>query len=318
MATLILETSGRQGHRIHHVTAPVVRVGRAFDNDVILTDPTVSPHHFVLRLNDRNLYELHPIGEENGIRIGRRQLREARELDELPLEFDAGRTRIRLLESTQPVEPTRLLNCRHGACIFGHWAWALVLFGVMIALSATDNYLSTFEKLSWSSFWRDQVTIVLVAVALTIGLVAINRLTSQRWDLPACLSFVGLLLGLALLIDLLTPFIDYYFNTAIPSFTFSLAWSLVVMPVSLSWFLIRLNHGNRVSSLVIVAMLLSPAAYFQVKETIAYFNLADQFSRKAFYTTTLVPWDQRYSKTLTIDEFSQMQLQRVQAQAPKD
>jgi hypothetical protein len=295
----------------------VVRVGRAFDNDIILSDPTVSPYHFVLRRNDRDIYELHPTGDENGIQIGRRQLTVARELSELPVEFDAGRTRVRVLDPGQPVAPTRLLNCRHGLCVFGHWAWALVLFGLLIALSATDNYLSTFEEISWDSFWRDQLTIILVAVALAVGLVAINRLTSHRWDFPASLSFVSLLLGIALFLDLLTPFVDYYFNSAIPSFTLSIAWSLLIMPLSLSWFLIRLNHGNRVASLIIIAMLLTPAAYFQVKEAIVYFDIGDQFSRKAFYTNTLIPWDYRNSETLTIDEFSQIQRRRIHTQNPE-
>ena len=129
MATLIIEFPGRNGHEYHKIYRSVVRVGRALDNDIILSDPTVSPYHFVIRRNESGEYELHSLADENGIRIDRRRVSERIKITELPLDFEAGRTRIRLLDRSQPVAPTRLISCRNGgACLFGHWGWALFLY----------------------------------------------------------------------------------------------------------------------------------------------------------------------------------------------
>ena len=52
MAALILEVVARHGSQFHPLDKPVIRIGRALDNDIILTDPAISPHHLVIRRSD--------------------------------------------------------------------------------------------------------------------------------------------------------------------------------------------------------------------------------------------------------------------------
>jgi len=311
MAALILEVQGRHGPVFHKIDQPVTRVGRAFDNDVILADPTVSAHHFIIRRDVDGSFILHPTSDENGLRSGGRQITEPMKVPSHALVLDAGRSHMRLLPSDAPVEPTRLMNCPGGTCVFGHWGWALLLFGFLVTISAVDNFLSTPLRLSWDSYWKDQVVIILVVVSLAVGLLVVNRLTSHRWDFASSLSFVSLLLALNLIFDRGLPFIDYYFNSALPTFGFSIMWSLLVMPIALIWFLLKLHHGHVVGSLVIVAMLLSPAAYFQIKEVSRYYDLWNDFSGKAFYESTLVPWDIRRARTLSLADYAEYQSRRA-------
>ncbi|MCB1774723.1 MAG: FHA domain-containing protein, partial [Gammaproteobacteria bacterium] len=298
MAALILEIQGRHGPVYHKIDQAITRVGRAFDNDIILSDPTVSAHHFVVRRDADGGFVLHPGSDENGLRHDRRKISEPLVLQSREFVFEAGRTRMRLLPVDAPIAPTRLMHCPGGACLFGHWGWALLLFGVLVAFSAVDNFLSTPLQLSWESYWKDQVIIVLIIAGFAFGLLVVNRLTSHRWDFAASLSFVSLALGLNMIIDRGLPFIDYYFNSAIPSFAFGIVWGLLIMPVALLWFLLKLQHGNTVGSLVTVAMLLSPAAYFQVDKLGDHYDLWDEFSGTAYYESTLVPWDYRREPTL--------------------
>lgn len=53
MEQMILEIL-REGHRIEHrsFSDPAVRIGRSFDNDVIIADPFVSGHHCVIRSHE--------------------------------------------------------------------------------------------------------------------------------------------------------------------------------------------------------------------------------------------------------------------------
>jgi hypothetical protein len=287
-------------------------VGRAFDNDIILSDPTVSPHHFVIRRNESDEHELLSLADENGIRINHRRVSERIKLSELPLEFEAGRTRLRLLDRSQPVAPTRLISCRNGgACLFGHWGWTLFLFAALMILSAVDNYLSTPLLISWASYGQDQVIFVLTTLSLWVGLLIVNRLTSQRWDYPSSLSFVSLMLTIALLLELAIPFLDYFFTSPLPGFTVNLAWSVILVPLFMGWFLVRLQHGSYAFSVLIIVVILSPGAYFQVKQLATHFGFFDVFSKQASYSQSLYPWEKRIKGTLSIDDFAETALPSV-------
>lgn len=315
MAALIIEIPGRHGSRYFPISKPVVRVGRALDNDLILSDPSVSPYHFALRRTEDGGYQLHSLADENGIWIRGRQIAEPLDLSGLPLEFDAGRTRIRILDRSQSVAPTRLISCLNGGrCVFGNWGWALALFAVLIAFSAFDNYLSTPQVLSWKSFWRDQLTIIVTVLGVSLGLLIINRLTSQRWDYPSSLSFVSLLLITAFALDQFIPFADYFLTSPLPGYIISVAWVLILLPLALAWFLIRLHHGNTAGSILLITLLLTPAAYVQIKDLVTHYNLLDDFSKKAFYSDSLYPWDKRISETLSIDEFIQITDENISAE----
>ena len=304
MAALILEVVARHGSQFFPLDKPVVRVGRALDNDIILTDPALSPYHLVIRRTPRGLFELVPVADENGIRVGRQRLDQTVRLDELPLEFDAGRTRFRIHERTQPVAPTRLISCRNGgACIFGHWGWAIALFTLMTLVSAYDNYLSTHRLLSWDSYWSDQLVITGTALAMSVGLLVVNRMISHRWDYPAALSFVSLLLIGAFLLAEAATFINYLFTSELPGFAINLGWRALILPAATAWFLIRLNHGNHVTSWIVVVMLYTPFAYVQFKQLDAHYNLLGEFSKKTYYSNSLYPWDYRLEQTIPIQEF---------------
>lgn len=318
MATLILAFPGRNGHEYHKINRPVVRVGRALDNDIILSDPTVSPYHFVIRRNEADEHELHSLADENGIRINQRRISEPVKINHLPLDFDAGRTRIRLMESSQPVAPTRLISCRDGgACLFGHWGWSLFLFTALMLLSAVDNYLSTPLLISWKSYGQDQAIFVLFTLGLWVGLLIVNRFTSQRWDYPSSLSFVSLMLTIALLLELLVPFLDYFFTSPLPGFTVNLAWSVVLVPLLIGWFLVRLQHGNFASSVLFIIVLLSPGAYFQVRQLATHYGFFDMFSKKAFYSHSLYPWGKQIKGTLSIDDFAETAMPSVRPEYSK-
>lgn len=312
MAALIIELPGRGGSQFHKIEKAVTRVGRALDNDIILSDPTVSPYHFTICRNPEGVYELHSLADENGIRVGRRRIEEPFALSRLPLRFDVGRTEVHILDSTQPVPPTRLISCQDGgACLFGHWGWALLLFGLFFALSAVDNYLSTPRLITWESFGRDQLNITLVALGLSFVLLAINRLTSQRWDYSSSLSFTSLTLISMLLLDQLIPFLDYVFTSPLPGFLIDLLWIVILLPLAMAWFLVRLHHGNTGASVFFILFLLTPVAYFQLKEIADEYDIFQTFSKKAFYSDALYPSDRRLSPTISIDEFARLSAQSV-------
>lgn len=319
MAALILEIVSRHGSQFYPIDKPVVRVGRALDNDIILGDPSVSPYHFTIRQGSDKIRQLVSLADENGIRINRRKAADTVNLDRLPLAFDAGRTHLRILDRSQAVAPTRLISCHDGkSCIFGNWGWAIALFIGMVVLTGYDNYLSTPKVLSWDSFWSDQLVIVAAAIGLSVGLLLVNRVTSHRWDWPSSLSFVSITLIGAFLLDQLIPFADYFFTSELPGFAISLIWIALVLPLAAAWFLISLNHGNNITSWILIAILFTPAAYLQFKQLGAHYNLFNEFSKRTYYSQALYPWDLRLQQTVTIEEFAANNLKLGQEQASID
>lgn len=316
MAALMLELVSRHGSHFYPIDKPVVRVGRALDNDVIIGDPSVSPYHFTIRQRPDKSYELVSLADENGIRINRRQVNEATRLDKLPLAFDAGRTHVRIHDRAAAVAPTRLISCRDGrSCIFGNWGWAIALFMAMLALTGYDNYLSTPKLLSWDSFWSDQLVVLAAALGLSVGLLVVNRITSHRWDWPSSISFVSITLIVAFFLDLLLPFTDYFFTSELPGFVISITWIALALPLATAWFLIGLNHGSSVTSWILIAILFTPVAYLQFKQAGDHYNLFDEFSKKTYYSQALYPWDLRLQPTVSIEQFSANNLEHQRKRA---
>ncbi len=314
MAALIIEIQNRHDHRFYKVTKSTLRVGRALDNDIIIADPSVSPYHFNLQQREDGRYELRSLADENGIRVRGKQVNDTISLERLPLSFEAGRTRVRILEQSHPVAPTRLISCRNGsACIFGHWGWAVLLFAAFMVVSSLETYLSTPFMLTWESFGETLLTNTVGVIVLAAGLFVVNRLASHHWDFPASLSLVSLILIASILIEGVIPYVNYIFTTDLPGYAITLAWSIVLMPWIIGWFLIRLNHANVLAGAVVVIAVLVPNAFLNIKAVADRYNLLNDFSPAAFYSDDLVPWDHRLQDTISIDEFAETSLQNLKS-----
>ena len=108
----ILDRDGqvRQTHPVH---AWPLSIGRSFDNDLVLTDPHVAPHHLVIRPDDSGRLVLDVADTRNGVSLGRERLRQgerrtlgapdgkpgalcAAQTAPGPVDLALGRTRLRL------------------------------------------------------------------------------------------------------------------------------------------------------------------------------------------------------------------------------
>ena len=90
MAPLILEIGTRGLHRYHVIDQEITTVGRALDNDIILSDPTVAPRHLkIIRYGDDSV-EVVNLAEVNPTRINR-QKKSSLVTTSLPLDLEIGR-----------------------------------------------------------------------------------------------------------------------------------------------------------------------------------------------------------------------------------
>ena len=69
MEGLILEVKTRGLHRYFELDQPVTRIGRALDNDVILSDPTVAPYHLKISRTESGGVDIENLTEVNPVKI---------------------------------------------------------------------------------------------------------------------------------------------------------------------------------------------------------------------------------------------------------
>ncbi|MEO7337641.1 MAG: FHA domain-containing protein [Caldimonas sp.] len=146
-ATALLEVLDRDGHvrqawPIHRWPA---RVGRALDNDVVLSDPHVAAHHFSISDAGDGAFAIEAGATVNGVVVGNRRIvggeRLAVDRAAAAIELVAGRTRLRLrladtaLADELPLARLAVRHLRPGP--------TLAVSGLLLAGLAFNTYLET-------------------------------------------------------------------------------------------------------------------------------------------------------------------------------
>jgi len=103
----VLNRHGEVAHRHATRTLPV-RIGRAYDNDLILEDPYVAPHHAIVARTPAGELELVDPGSRNGLFSARSRQRITRERVDPAARYRAGKTEFRIRSAAHPVEEERI------------------------------------------------------------------------------------------------------------------------------------------------------------------------------------------------------------------
>ena len=218
-AVAILEVLDRDGQarQATVVRRWPLRVGRALDNHMVLSDPFVAAHHFQVEALDEGL-QLTVADSGNGVQIGRRRLHTTEQhrwsADAEPLEFTVGRTRLRLRTAAQAVPaelPLAGLATRSRRFVPTLVAGLLVLAALLF---------NTYVDSDPDTQVRAMAGLLLAAVALTSVWCGVWALLSKTFTRQSRLGWhlrVFVFAGLGLLI------VDYLPNLV----AFSLSWPWV-------------------------------------------------------------------------------------------
>jgi len=159
-AVMWIEVVSRDGH-VHareRIAAGEARIGRAFDNDVVIDDPHVAPHHLRVYRGEDGELVAEDLGSLNGLyaehgdeRVPRMSL--AREPG-----LRIGRTVLRIHDAAHPVAAEKPL-----APPRAHVRWALILAGSLLALTLLLSWLELTTEPSAS-----RLVLPLLAVAVAV------------------------------------------------------------------------------------------------------------------------------------------------------
>jgi hypothetical protein len=152
----LLEVIDRDGHvrQVWTVQGWPARVGRALDNDVVLTDPHVAPHHFTLTQDEHGELALEVGDTVNGVAIGLHRIgagaRSPLPRDAASVDLVAGRSRLRLRLADAPVAAELPLAgiAVHNLRILPSLAIGLVLLAGIAFSSYLDSDPDTFSRIA--------------------------------------------------------------------------------------------------------------------------------------------------------------------------
>ena len=200
---IYIEVLGRHGEVIsrHAARALPVRIGRAYDNDLILDDPFVAPHHVVVERSAAGDLEIVDAGSTNGLfRVGARD-RLIRERIDPAARYRGGRTEFRIRPSSYPV-PAELVDRRGSghsrpaaACVavvaaaaaLLLWGWSETHEPIELAKLAMPPLVLVLGLLVWAGAWALAGRVLLgePRFATHLGVAALTvlgYLLAGNWD----------------------------------------------------------------------------------------------------------------------------------------
>jgi hypothetical protein len=304
MEALILEINTRGLHRYQQIEREVTTIGRALDNDIILSDPTVAPHHLkIIRYGDNSI-ELVNLTEVNPTRINNQRLQSV-VTEKLPVKLEIGRIQAQLLPRDYAVAATRSLASRgHGNLLFGHTYWTVLLVLACLLLGGLEFFLNSYNSVKWSDLFK----YVLRETVLTIGvfvfaLSILERLLVNRWEIRQLITSVCLLYLLYNFLAMSASGLNYLFSASWPAIWLYFGWNLTIIPCAIALYLIHISHLKRSRSMLLAALIASPIAVPSILQSPHLRAMVDDFSATAKYQNSLSQLNWHLKKSVTIDSF---------------
>ncbi|MGI1680143.1 MAG: FHA domain-containing protein [Cellvibrionaceae bacterium] len=274
---LIIEVlpASRSGSLYVPVTHYPFTIGRAYDNDLILSDDTISPHHLVIGENDE--FSIRDLNTDNGTYTEKNKNHTSfkkenfkkEKVDGLlrdvsvPSTYVLGRTTIRLLSRSSNVLPAKPLTSLSRI--------TELCSNLRVALFLLAVYLLTniYYALESQSLWMDWDAVVVGQFFQLIGplLVAtifsfISYLMIHKWRFALHLSIACIAFIVQQCISELSGFLSYLFTSNNVSYWVGITLGVITFSLLLAWQLRALSHlsvrrSNWISAAIITPIFLT-------------------------------------------------------------
>jgi len=304
MASLILEIVTRGLHHYQPLDKPETTIGRALDNDVILSDPTVAPYHARIVRHEDGALEIINLAEVNPTRVGRRRV-DSLVIPKLPVALEIGRVQIHILDRDQPVAATRpLAGNGRPSHLFGHAYWAAILIMACLVLGGLEFYQSAYNSFKWS----DLLKYVMRETMLTLGVIilalaVLERLLVHRWEIRQLVTAVALTYLAYHATAWLADILDYLFSAHWPGTLLYFGWYLLAVPCAIALYLIHISHLRQSRGMLLAILIASPIAAPGLLQSPRLHALLDDFSSSARYHNQLSALNLHFASRVSIETF---------------
>ncbi len=297
---LIKDSGFRRDHKVFD--GGVIRIGRGYDNDFIVSDPYVSEHHCVIRALEHG-FTIEDPGSANGTVINGKVKVQGQVHLNSGDEITIGRARLRFVLSGHPVGPA--LPLAVPSAFFQEInrprkAWLIVVSALL--LSTVVEHQESFENMPVSKFISMGIGLLLVILVWAGVWAFVGRLIKHRAHFNAQLSWTALFfLGVTVLYPL-SAHCGYWLSSqaaemvvgAVVSWTF-LSF-LVAGHLTIATFISRRNQ-------IIAAAVISTAVI--TFSMVTYYASKTDFDPQPDFYATLVPSYANMVPGAPVDEFLQ-------------
>lgn len=284
MAALILEVQTRGLNQYHRLERFPVTIGRALDNDVILSDNSVSPHHLRLERDAEGQVFVHNLSRENGTQLNKHQLGVQPVRATIPSQLLLGNRRLRLASTTMPVETTHVSRCGGMFTPFCKPLWAGLLLLLTVVSLVLNDYLDVStakEPLFYVSGVLPTLVWVLFATLVISGL---TRLFTHRWEFAPALSVVALVNLVPMVLREIGGLLSYLLTSDLPDTWLMTGISgFVLIPVLLYAYLHWVLSQKRLTALGIALVLSALPLGLRAISVLDQVTLANAFSSEPYY-----------------------------------
>ncbi|MGR9090526.1 MAG: FHA domain-containing protein [Gammaproteobacteria bacterium] len=245
---VVFEIVSRGGHTIerHRVSGDRITIGRAFDNQLILTDETVSPHHAVLEADAQGNPVLIDNGSLNGVRSDRHGAGSRIAIGS-GATCNLGRARIRIYLPKHPVAETIRMGELDGLINRVGTLPVLGFMAIAVAgVTVTELWLTSYSGMEWGQIGIGLFSVFSAATMVGILLAIIGRVAKHEGRMQTQLALV--LLYLLLQSTIVFAYEIVLYNTLNPwaSAAIGLVASFLLLATTL-WICLHVatNLGSR-------------------------------------------------------------------------
>jgi len=302
MAKLIIEEVNRLGHIIsrHKYDQLPIKIGRGYQNDLILSDAFVSPEHIVITETE-NGWVAEDQNSENGIKLKllstQSQTNHLHSGDEIIL----GRTRLRLLSSQHPVAKTHLLPTRASLPkVISQPAIAATTIIVTLVILILDAQLTSTKQLGFDKLLANSLPTFIFALVWAGIWTFVGRVITHRASfLP---HFIAALM--IFLISMLTATLSEYLKYNSSGELIGTIIEFLVVGFSLSaLFYINLSNSTNISRRSILVTSHSVAWSMLLVGLFMQYVNQPEFRASPDYPTELKAPFAKLATSKTFDEF---------------
>ena len=161
----------------YHFTGDSVSIGRAYDNDLIISDPHISPHHAIIRDLGEEGWRLEDLNSKNGIFTRRHQRINSQETITSGEELILGKTHLRIFDRLHKVADALSMNPVEKVIQpLSRTPNAIVFILIALAIFGLDSYLDLYVEFEFRHIFMDTMGMMLIATGWALLWALIGRI----------------------------------------------------------------------------------------------------------------------------------------------
>lgn len=303
MAELILEVVHKGRREYHKLDNFPVSIGRGLDNDIIVSDITVSPHHLRIDKCDDG-YEVTNLSSENGTRLDRLKMSDSPVALDAPARLALGDLKINIVLPDTELAPTLIKKARVGLFSFlQNPVWAFIFVALSFALILLGKFIRTPVAEDLWVHVSKVLPAVLFIFLIALVISCVSRLSAHRWALVPAISIAALFMLLPQVFDHIGRFLDYYLTSSLPSLIVENMRNFLLVPALLVVYMMRVHYVKLKRAAGIAFLATMPISAFFLADLVNEMSNNQGFSPMPAYNKSLSAIDIRAKKTVAIDDF---------------